>query len=64
VVPAAVATTLTAFVIVYSLLLVAFLWYAARVVRMGPPPLEGGSDGAMRPTRTVAGATGTVQPAE
>lgn len=36
VVPAAVATTLVVFVVLYTLLLVAFLWYAAKLVRVGP----------------------------
>ncbi|MBB4284771.1 cytochrome ubiquinol oxidase subunit I [Roseospira goensis] len=64
VVPAAVATTLTAFVVVYTLLLIAFLWYAARVVRQGPPPSDMDADGPVRTPRTAVGATGTVQPAE
>jgi cytochrome d ubiquinol oxidase subunit I len=34
--PAAVLTTLIAFVLVYLALLATFVWYVARVVRQGP----------------------------
>jgi cytochrome d ubiquinol oxidase subunit I len=40
VVPAAVATTLAVFVVLYTLLLIAFLWYAAKLVRIGPETPE------------------------
>jgi len=64
VVPEAVALTLTSFVIVYTGLLIAFLWYASRVVRQGPPAPEDESAGPEHSPRTVAGATGVTQPAE
>ncbi|MQX37704.1 cytochrome ubiquinol oxidase subunit I [Roseospira navarrensis] len=67
VVPEAVAVTLTLFVVVYSGLLLAFLWYAARVVRTGPPdPGVDAVEGSPKepPPRTAVGATGAIHPAE
>ncbi|KAA5607203.1 cytochrome ubiquinol oxidase subunit I [Roseospira marina] len=63
----AVATSLVSFIVVYSGLLVAFLWYAARVVRAGPPAPDADDTPDVTPSRTpraAVGADGVGKPAE
>lgn len=61
-VPSAVATSLILFFIVYSLLLLAFFWYAARLVFRGPavePPAA--TPQTVRPGRDAAAAAGGAE---